>query len=1137
MHPPGPDVGKDVTPDTKIFKEKWVSDQLSMEHPDARARCASFFNQVGTRYKNSKTIAGWIVGNEYGYLGLWSFRQEGYDPVTQTAFRNWLSTQYSADISKLNAAWGSTFASFDAVEMPINFSRDRADWADLIQFRKQSTGDFVAMSSEAVKKADPNHLVSYSKLGLVFGPVDWEYNAEDDVTIVNACRDRGYPLDFFSINNYASSAIGMEMRSGQWGIQLVMRTGLPILVTELGCTSTDIEFLDPTLNAGFSDQRQGDLIANQIINAMLTGAMGVHVFTWENRDYITTREYGFGIVNMDRTPKISFEHVARAYQILENLIQTDVGIFTSLKRDNYDAVFYWPNQIDSMHNRFVVEQGSLHGVMERIGLRVKYINETQLRSGQYNDIDLLVLPLNQRMQAGDMQYINDNMIANGVNVLANAVLPGYQDYHLNKNSDFDTYLDIVFGVRAKTIDTFDGNVENYCACEMKHTLIELQAKSDTQPLIKQGDFFYGVPWKYSTVEVTDGQMLYDMRIVDQTTERIPAVVMKAHDKAKALLFTYTMGEAYMTIDSHYTMLKALLLNNLGMTSRVQLSGSGMVTPFYYETNDNRAVLMVMNWNDYNSTTVTVSADFMKGKSIKDLRKDHMLVTGSSDGSLTVTLGQNEVKLFVIGESVKPAIGIDPIATTQQIMPNGQAVPVSVNYDTAGRGSCGVTIELRQKESNRVYTSVSTSVSGQGSTTLQIKAPDFSRFDTNYKPSSDNVHYYYRAVISQGGDQSEVTMPVFVEMIIPTSDLPVAFDKSTAVTTNVGWNYLPSLKYNAFKGLIVVYKSTKTMAVDSTHEAKVKSVANTLQILGYQNSPNLGAWDAMNNDKGPMYWIATDNVLTFDGSAPTSVDFLQRRVKVLILPGVSVLSNDEIANITQWVNTPGGYKTLITTESNVGSTSADPLASVFGVISGQKVGVSSATGINIVNATSPVVSLLGTSVPIALNGAVPGAGWNAVDKAYALAKYGTRPALIVNTYGGGRTFAFNFDITQLDTYEASLNIWRGVEEFAEVDPFVYKFKWEMRCGSDVVGSFESWVNNTWSYAYSPGGSSFTITPSASCAKASYAGYLYPYAGDYQKDAIAIYTSDNDIVDVSVSGGVKMIFSIVLLVVVLIVQIIA
>ena len=51
------------------------------------------------------------------------------------------------------------------------------------------------------------------------------------------------PLDFWSINNYAWALQGNELRSGQFGITKYQdQSGLPILITETGHSSTEDQF-------------------------------------------------------------------------------------------------------------------------------------------------------------------------------------------------------------------------------------------------------------------------------------------------------------------------------------------------------------------------------------------------------------------------------------------------------------------------------------------------------------------------------------------------------------------------------------------------------------------------------------------------------------------------------------------------------------------------------------------------------------------------------------------------------------------------------------------------------------------------------------------------------------------------------
>lgn len=636
------------------------------------------------------------------------------------------------------------------------------------------------------------------------------------------------------------------------------------------------------------------------------------------------------------------------------------------------------------------------------------------------------------------------------------------------------------------------------------------------PYLPQNQVYYASPWKYSIVSTTSGTSLFGM-IPINNTDSYPAIVIKSHPKAKAVLAPFSFGEAYMSISDHYSMMRAVLTgsNAIGLSTRVNLAGPGEVSPFFYETNDNRGVLMLMNWNDFHVVNITVEIDFLKGRSVRDLRDSGALITGKSDGKLNVSLVQNEAKLYIIGEAVKPSVGIDVVSTPSEIIPSGKPVPVVVNYDTVGWGQCDIVVELRQRDSSRIFASASTNVNGKGCTTLHMFVEDYSRFDNTYMATSDGKRYYYRAVIRQWSDYSEARLSVDVEFLKPSTYLQLEFNSSSTVSTVVSWNYLPSFLSSAFRGLIAIFMSTKTASIDSKYVGKVQSVANTLLALGYQQSLDLSPYDYMNSDKGPFFWIARDDTLTVDGTRSTSLDFLRRRVKVLILPGVTVLSDEEVSNITQWVQSDDMNNVLVTTEGHVGRLNSpsstnmkDPLASIFGMTPEATETLSIVLGnvINIVNTSSPIVEKVGTIISVP--GGLPGDGWKSTDKGYALGIFESAPVLITNRCGGGRTFAFNFDVTQLDSDPYILNLWYGVNDYIQLDPELYKLRWELRCGPNLVNYIDMWVNNTWSDKYVEGSTKVIFNPSSTCSNAVYKGYLYPYYGDYVKDAIGYYTSDND-----------------------------
>ena len=105
MHPPETDSEGIYHP------TRWQSDIINYEHPQARAQYAEWFQYVCSRYKDSKAIVGWIIGNESGYLGLWSGLLDGYDPESEAAFRTWCETKYTT-ISNVNERWGSSYTNF-----------------------------------------------------------------------------------------------------------------------------------------------------------------------------------------------------------------------------------------------------------------------------------------------------------------------------------------------------------------------------------------------------------------------------------------------------------------------------------------------------------------------------------------------------------------------------------------------------------------------------------------------------------------------------------------------------------------------------------------------------------------------------------------------------------------------------------------------------------------------------------------------------------------------------------------------------------------------------------------------------------------------------------------------------------------
>ena len=228
---------------------RWQSDIINYEHPEARAQYAEWFKNVCSRYSTNKAIVGWIIGNESGFLGLWSGQLDGYDPECEQAFRNWCQVKYGT-VTNLNARWGAGYTNFSSikfVEQYRQYGAEGAEWADMVQWREDSIGSFTALGAKAAKAADTNHLIAYSTVGMQWGEEDWRYHAEDRGKITSACDATNAPVDFFAVNNYPWSILGHESQNGQWGISYTKKVtaaatrpdGVPVLYSETGFTSSE----------------------------------------------------------------------------------------------------------------------------------------------------------------------------------------------------------------------------------------------------------------------------------------------------------------------------------------------------------------------------------------------------------------------------------------------------------------------------------------------------------------------------------------------------------------------------------------------------------------------------------------------------------------------------------------------------------------------------------------------------------------------------------------------------------------------------------------------------------------------------------------------------------------------------------
>mmetsp|Transcript_6937 Transcript_6937/g.10924 ORF Transcript_6937/g.10924 Transcript_6937/m.10924 type:complete len:657 (-) Transcript_6937:265-2235(-) len=458
MHPPSPEAAPPGVKPKFSYAEKWVSDVMSLEHPIARRKFQDFLGVVADRYKDEEAIVGWIVGNEMGYLGLWSFRQDGFDNSSIAAFKKWLGHTYTplGGIDELNKVWKTDYPSFEDAMMPLHYSRNSPAWADLVQWREDSVADFVAEATRVVKIADPNHSVSYGALGQVFGETDWLYEALDLRKISNACRRLGYPLDYIALNSYPKPTGIFDDKSGKWGYSnSVVRSDIPILLSEIGITSTD-----PDISPQLTDDQVAVILIAWMEESLLYGnIMGMHVFQWSDRVWIKLRERGYGMTGPLRYPKPILEAMRDFYAMVRrnNLDQ----LIPTSKPQQAEIAMYWSDATDQIMNLYQAESVKMWGALERMGYEINFIGDDDFDNDAFKDYKILVLPQNQRMRKGDLKALRERVLAAGVNIFSQADLPGYEDYHMNKQDDFVNEMFQTFGVMPNVVNRYESHAREY----------------------------------------------------------------------------------------------------------------------------------------------------------------------------------------------------------------------------------------------------------------------------------------------------------------------------------------------------------------------------------------------------------------------------------------------------------------------------------------------------------------------------------------------------------------------------------------------------------------------------------------------------------------------------------------------------
>ncbi|MEW6157104.1 MAG: beta-galactosidase [Verrucomicrobiota bacterium] len=782
------------------------SDVLNYEHPEARKLYADHIRRVTERYKESPAIGGWILGNEYAYFDLWEPHQNhrfiGYDPISQQSFRQYLAGLYQGNIAALNANWGTGYANFDSVLMPERYpeNRDNSAYTDLIRWRQKSIGDFVALGAVEARKADPNHLITYSMVGGIFSGNDANHTCEDAKTIVTQCVRAGAPLDFWSINNYAWSSVGNDLRSADFGIGKYQEvTGLPIMISETGHSSTENLFE----GAG---PRQAKALPGQMWEALLSGAIGVHFFHWSDRNLYTERyflrEKGFGIVHQSRLPKIPvYAMMAEMFRRMQQL-QLD-HLLGGSQNPKPDVYFFWSASSEMGWPRANQENAMLWGALRRAGFQPGILDDERFDRRDYTNGLALVLSRCFQMQPRHLDAIENAVLPAGVHVHANADLPGqFNDYH-QPNANWIPRMNSLFGLDVRNaapgLDLGSTWID-YLPLNFSVLLNHDPFMAGATPQIKTWKWWHGV-------RAVSGSTVMTHRGMNDAQDAMPALQIKNHARAKTAITTFAMADTFDDPPVHRwemrsDLVRAIYRTHFGMVPAIELSGPGAtyVLPDYRICRNGSVLISLLNEHTSGATVTLRSPSLLQGKTVENLTSGGILER-NSDGLLEFSLeGDDYLLLYVYSseggtDQSMVSTALQKVwfhAAPNTVWPREEPVELTVGFDTQG-SSALLRASFEQVRSHpRIYGEAEPiSVSGKSTQKIKVPIPDANIKDPFYRSSREGSEYFFRVWLESGGRKlGEARLPVRLLWGVRPRTVPDSAHAGENIPFIVDWEELP-----------------------------------------------------------------------------------------------------------------------------------------------------------------------------------------------------------------------------------------------------------------------------------------------------------------------------------------------------------
>ncbi|MGD9495744.1 MAG: beta-galactosidase [Armatimonadota bacterium] len=139
---------------------------LNFYHPAVRELIRDYLPRIAAFCRNEPRVLFYETAQEaYPYFGADGVRrQTGYGPSALAEFHRWLEAEYD-DIAALNAAWGTDYAGFEAIEPPPDrFAVPDREITPLVaefeRFIENGYIDYLKLIYDSIKAGDPTKPVA-----------------------------------------------------------------------------------------------------------------------------------------------------------------------------------------------------------------------------------------------------------------------------------------------------------------------------------------------------------------------------------------------------------------------------------------------------------------------------------------------------------------------------------------------------------------------------------------------------------------------------------------------------------------------------------------------------------------------------------------------------------------------------------------------------------------------------------------------------------------------------------------------------------------------------------------------------------------------------------------------------------------